>query len=54
MLGVFSLGLAWPYVVGPLGAGIGVLVVAVGALVLTATGIASAWRERHAADERAV
>lgn len=54
MLGAFSLGLAWPYVVGPLGAGIGVLVVTVGAIVLTATGLASAWRERHAAEERPV
>ena len=51
LLGVFCLGLAWPYVIGPLGAGIGVLVVTVGALVLTAAGIASAWRDRHAADE---
>ncbi len=54
LLGVFCLGLVWPYVIGPLGAGIGVLVVTVGALVLTATGIASAWRDRHAADDRAV
>ena len=54
MLGVFSLGLVWPYLIGPLGAGIGVLVVTVGALVLTATGITSAWRERHAADDRSV
>ena len=54
ILGVFSLGLAWPYVIGPLGAGIGVLVVTVGALTLTATGITSAWRERHAAVERPV
>ncbi len=54
MLGVFSLGLVWPYLIGPLGAGIGVMVVTVGALVLTATGIASAWRDRHAADARSV
>ncbi len=53
-LGVFSLGLVWPYVVGPLGAGIGVLVVTVGGLVLTATGLASAWRDRHEADDRSV
>lgn len=54
LLGVFSLGLVWPYVIGPLGAGIGVVVVTVGALVLTATGIASAWRERHSRDDRSV
>ena len=52
--GVFSLGLVWPYVIGPLGAGIGVMVVTVGALVLTATGIASAWRDRHAARDPSV
>lgn len=54
MLGVFSLGLVWPYLIGPLGAGIGVLVVTVGALVLTAAGMVSAWRHRHAADDRSV
>lgn len=54
MLGVFSLGLVWPYVIGPLGAGIGVMVVTVGALVLIAAGIASAWRDRHAARDPSV
>lgn len=54
VLGALSLGLVWPYLIGPLGAGIGVLVVTAGALVLTATGIASAWRDRHSADERSV
>jgi hypothetical protein len=54
-LGIFSLGLVWPYLVfGPLGAGIGVWVVALGALVLTGTGIASAWRDRHAAGDASV
>jgi hypothetical protein len=54
-LGIFSLGLVWPYLVfGPLGAGIGVWVVTLGALVLTGTGIASAWRDRHAADDASV
>ena len=54
ILGVFTLGLVEPYVIGGLGAGIGVLVVAAGAIVLTAVGITSAWRDRHAADERSV
>ena len=54
LLGAFGLGLVWPYLIGPLGAGIGVLVVTVGALVLTAAGLTSAWRDRHAADEPAV
>ena len=54
-LGIFSLGLVWPYLVfGPLGAGIGVWVVALGALVLTGTGIASAWHDRHAATDESV
>jgi hypothetical protein len=54
-LGIFSLGLIWPYLMfGPLGAGIGVWVVALGALVLTGTGIASAWRDRHAAADASV
>jgi hypothetical protein len=54
-LGIFSLGLVWPYLVyGPLGAGIGVWVVAIGALVLTGTGIASAWRDRHATSDESV
>jgi hypothetical protein len=51
LLGAFCMGLVWPYVIGPLGAGIGVLVATVGALVLTAAGLTSAWRDRHAADE---
>jgi hypothetical protein len=47
-LGAFALGLAWPYLFGPLGAGIGVLAVAVGSFVLIATGVLAAWRARHA------
>ncbi len=50
-LGAFSLGLTWPYLFGPLGAGIGVLAVAVGSFVLIATGVLAAWRARHAAAE---
>jgi hypothetical protein len=55
LLGAFSLGLVWPYIVyGPMGAGIGAFVVAIGAIVLTVAGITSAWRDRHATDERSV
>jgi hypothetical protein len=55
LLGVFCLGLVWPYIVyGPMGAGIGAYVIAIGALVLTVAGITSAWLDRHAADERSV
>ncbi len=46
-LGVFSVGLTWPYLVGPLGAGIGVLVVAVGGVLLVGTGVLAAWQARH-------
>ena len=54
LLGVFCLGLVWPYLIGPLGAGIGVLVATVGAIVLTVAGLTSAWSDRHAPDERSV
>ena len=55
LLGAFSLGLVWPYIVySPMGAGIGAYVVAIGAIVLTVAGIASAWFDRHAADKRSV
>ena len=46
-LGAFALGITWPYLFGPLGAGIGVLAVAVGSFVLIATGVLAAWRGRH-------
>jgi hypothetical protein len=55
VLGVFCLGLVWPYILySPMGAGIGAFVIAIGAIVLTVAGITSAWRDRHAADERSV
>ncbi len=55
LLGAFSLGLVWPYILySPMGAGIGAYVVAIGAIVLTVVGIASAWLDRHAAEERSV
>jgi hypothetical protein len=48
-LGGFVLGLAWPYVVGPLGAGPGALLAWVSGLVLFVAGIVSLLVLRHAA-----
>jgi hypothetical protein len=48
-LGGFVLGLAWPYVVGPLGAGPGALLAWVSGLVLFVAGIISLIVLRHAA-----
>jgi hypothetical protein len=48
-LGGFVLGLAWPYVVGPLGAGPGALLAWVSGLVLFVAGIISLLVLRHAA-----
>lgn len=52
--GTFMLGIVWPYVVGPLGAGLGVLVEVVGALVLIVAGALATWRTRHEPDDAAV
>lgn len=49
-LGVFVLGLVWPYVVGPLGASIGSLMDLVGAIVLIVAGVLAVWRSRHVTD----
>jgi hypothetical protein len=51
VLGVFALGLTWPYVVGPLGGQVGVVMTLVGALVLIVTGVVADWHTRHARDE---
>lgn len=53
-LGGLLLGLAWPYVVGPLGAGVGTLLVAMAGLALVAGGTLTMWLSRHADDEPAV
>lgn len=47
-VGALLLGLVWPYVVGPLGADPGAVVVTVGALVLVAGGIVAIAADRHA------
>jgi hypothetical protein len=48
-LGAFVLGLAWPYVVGPLGAGPGAMLAWLSGLVLFVAGIVSLLVLRHAA-----
>jgi hypothetical protein len=48
-LGCFVLGLAWPYVVGPLGGGPGALLAWVSGLVLFVAGMISLLVLRHAA-----
>lgn len=47
-LGSLLIGLVWPYVVGPLGADVGVLVVALGGLALIIGGVLALWAARHA------
>jgi len=47
-LGAFTLGLVWPYVVGPLGGQIGVVLAVIGAVVLVVSGAIGDWHARHA------
>jgi hypothetical protein len=47
-LGGLLLGLTWPYLIGPLGADVGVLVVAIGGLALVIGGAVASWATRHA------
>jgi len=49
-LGVFVLGLVWPYAVGPLGGQIGVVLAVIAAVVLIVSGLVGEWVTRHAAD----
>ena len=46
-LGVFALGLTWPYAFGPLGGQIGVVLTLIGSIVLVVTGVAADWHTRH-------
>ena len=46
-LGGLLLGLTWPYVLGPLGADIGVLVTGLGGLALVIGGGVASWATRH-------
>jgi hypothetical protein len=47
-VGALLLGVVWPYVVGPLGAGPGAILVAVGAVLLVAAGVTTGVIHRHA------
>jgi len=49
-LGVFVLGLAWPYAIGPLGGQIGVVLAFVAGIVLVVTGLVGEWFTRHPQD----
>jgi hypothetical protein len=46
-VGGLLIGLIWPYLIGPLGADIGVLVTALGGLALVTGGIVASWATRH-------
>jgi hypothetical protein len=46
-VGGLLIGLIWPYLLGPLGADIGVLVTALGGLALVTGGFVASWATRH-------
>ena len=54
VLGGLLVGLAWPYAVGPLGAGIGIIVLVVSACLLLVGGLLSTLVRRHAEPSPAV
>jgi hypothetical protein len=53
-LGGFLIGLSWPYLVGPLGADIGVLLVGLGGAILGVGGVMATWSSRHVEVEPSV
>jgi hypothetical protein len=53
-LGVFALGLVWPYLIGPLGGQVGVIAMTIGAFVLIPTGVIADWHSRHGSEDPAV
>lgn len=46
--GSLLIGLTWPYLAGPLGADVGVMVTALGGLALVIGGVVASWATRHA------
>jgi len=54
ILGSLIIGLIWPYVVGRLGADIGVMVTGLGGVALIAGGVVASWATRHGEVERVV
>jgi hypothetical protein len=53
-LGALLIGLSWPYLVGPLGADLGIRVVSLGGLALIVGGVLATWSSRHVEAERSV
>jgi hypothetical protein len=54
VVGGLLVGLVWPYIVGPLGADVGVTVTALGGLALVIGGALSSWATRHGAADPGV
>jgi hypothetical protein len=54
VFGGLLLGLAWPYLIGPLGADVGLTMTALGAVALLIGGVVTLWATRHVAVEPAV
>lgn len=52
--GGILVGLAWPYIVGPLGADVGVILALVGGIVLGAGGVLASWSTRHVSEDPSV
>lgn len=52
--GGLLLGLAWPYLIGPLGADVGLTMTALGAVALLIGGVVTLWATRHVAVEPVV
>jgi hypothetical protein len=50
-LGALLIGLTWPYLLGPLGSDIGVLVTVLGGLALLLGGVVASWATRHAGSD---
>jgi len=46
-MGALTFGMLWPYVIGPLGADIGAIVAAMGAVALVIGGVVASWSSRH-------
>ena len=46
--GALLIGMVWPYIIGPLGADVGVLVTALGGVALIGGGILAVWSRHHA------
>ena len=53
-VGGLLVGLTWPYLFGPLGAGVGVLITSFGAVALLIGGCVASWATRHVEVEPAV